>query len=85
MSIDLSLTYKTSQVQSLGMPVSDACLVFIYPTGPQMGMEMKMVMATLLGQFDIEHVGTADGSPVREQLQFTMAPMGLRMRLRERA
>ena len=48
-------------------------------------LEMKMVMATLLGQFDIDHVGTADGSPVREQLSFTMAPMGLRMRLRERA
>ncbi len=47
-------------------------------------LEMKMVMATLLGQFDIEHVGTADGGPVREQLSFTMAPMGLRMRLRER-
>ena len=48
-------------------------------------LEMKMVMATLLGRFDIEHVGTADGGPVREQLSFTMAPMGLRMRLRERA
>ena len=48
-------------------------------------LEMKMVMATLLGQFDIDHVGTADGAPVREQLSFTMAPMGLRMRLRERA
>ena len=47
-------------------------------------LEMKMVMATLLGQFDIEHVGTVDGGPVREQLSFTMAPMGLRMRLRER-
>ena len=47
-------------------------------------LEMKMVMATLLGQFDIEHVGTTDGGPVREQLSFTMAPMGLRMRLRER-
>jgi cytochrome P450 len=47
-------------------------------------LEMKMVMATLLGQFDIDHVGTVDGEPVREQLSFTMAPMGLRMRLRER-
>ena len=48
-------------------------------------LEMKMVMATLLGQFDIEHVGTASGAPVREQLSLTMAPMGLHMRLRERA
>ena len=47
-------------------------------------LEMKMVMAMLLSQFSIEYVGTADGGPVREKLSFTMAPMGLCMRLRER-
>jgi len=47
-------------------------------------LEMKMVMATLLGRFDVEHVGTTDGGAVRERLSFTMAPMGLRMQLRER-
>ena len=47
-------------------------------------LEMKMAMAMLLGSFDIQSVGTADGSAVRERLAFAMAPVGLRMRLRER-
>ena len=48
-------------------------------------LEMKMAMATLLGRFDIASVDTPDGQPARERLSFTMAPVGLRMRLRERA
>ena len=48
-------------------------------------LEMKMAIAMLLGRFDIESVGTADGSEVQERLAFAMAPVGLRMRLRERA
>lgn len=47
-------------------------------------LEMKMAMATLLGRFDIADVATADGAEPREQLSFTMAPVGLRLRLRER-
>jgi len=47
-------------------------------------MEMKMAMATLLANFDIEDTSTADGEAPREFLNFTMAPLGLRMRLRER-
>ena len=47
-------------------------------------LEMKMAMATLLGRFDIASVDTPDGQPARERLSFTMAPVGLRMRLRER-
>ena len=47
-------------------------------------LEMKMAMATLLGRFDIAGVDTPDGLPARERLSFTMAPVGLRMRLRER-
>ena len=47
-------------------------------------LEMKMAMATLLGRFDIQSVTTPDGGQAREQLSFTMAPVGLRMRLRER-
>jgi cytochrome P450 len=46
--------------------------------------EMKMVIAMLLGGFDIESVGTADGGEPREHMAFTMAPSGLRMRLRPR-
>ena len=48
-------------------------------------LEMKMVIAMLLGSFELESVGTADGGEPREHLAFTMAPMGLRMRLQPRA
>lgn len=47
-------------------------------------LEMKMAMAQLLNCFDIESVDTPDGQPAREHLSFTMTPIGLRMRLRER-
>ena len=46
--------------------------------------EMKMAMATLLGRFDIADVSTPDGLPPREHMAFTMAPVGLQMRLRNR-
>jgi hypothetical protein len=39
----------------------------------------------LLGRFDIERVDTPDGGPAREHASFAMAPVGLRMRLRERS
>jgi hypothetical protein len=45
---------------------------------------MKMAMAVLLGNFDIENVATPDGQEARERLAFTMAPVGLRMRLKMR-
>jgi cytochrome P450 len=48
-------------------------------------LEMKMAMATLLGRFEILSVDTPDGGEARERLSFTMAPVGLRMRLRARA
>lgn len=47
-------------------------------------LEIRMAMAVLLGGFEIVQVGTADGSPVREHLAFTMSPLNLRMRLRRR-
>ena len=47
-------------------------------------LEMKMAMATLLHHFDIESVDTPDGGEAREHLSFTMAPVGLRMRLHDR-
>jgi cytochrome P450 len=46
--------------------------------------EMKMVIAMLLGGFELESVGTAHGGEPREHLAFTMGPIGLRMRLRPR-
>ena len=48
-------------------------------------LEIKMAMAMLLAHFDIESVSTPDGAEPREFLAFTMAPLGLKMRLRERA
>jgi cytochrome P450 len=48
-------------------------------------LEMKMAMATLLGQFEILGVDTPDGGEARERLSFTMSPVGLRMRLRTKA
>jgi cytochrome P450 len=47
-------------------------------------VEMKLALATLLGAFDIEALGPAHGGPTEERLSFTMAPVGLTMRLRER-
>jgi cytochrome P450 len=48
-------------------------------------LEMKMVMAMLLGAFEIEAVTTPDGREAREHLAFTMYPAGLRLRLAARA
>jgi cytochrome P450 len=47
-------------------------------------LEIKMAMAMLLAHFDIESVGTRDGADPVEHMAFTMTPVGLRMRLRER-
>ena len=47
-------------------------------------LEMKIAMTALLGHFDIEFVGTADGQPPKERLSFAMMPVGLLMRLRTR-
>jgi len=47
--------------------------------------EMKMLLAMLLSQFDIDSVDTPDGREAEERMSFTMVPVGLRMRLRERA
>ncbi len=45
-------------------------------------LEMKIAMTVLLGHFDIEFVGTADGQAPQERLSFAMMPVGLQMRLR---
>ena len=47
--------------------------------------DAKMAMAMLLASFDIEAVDTADGQPAQERMAFTMNPVGLTMRLKERA
>jgi len=45
-------------------------------------LEMKMAMAALLANFEIEAVDTPDGREPREVLQIAMMPVGLTMRLR---
>jgi cytochrome P450 len=44
-------------------------------------LEMKMVIAMLLGSFEVQSVRTADGREPQEQLALTMSPVGLRMTL----
>jgi len=46
-------------------------------------MEMRVVLATLVRNFDVERVGEA--GDVREHFAFTMSPRGLQVRLRDRA
>jgi cytochrome P450 len=46
--------------------------------------EMKMVIAMLVKNFDIERIDTPDGQAPQERLSFAMAPVGLRLKLRHR-
>jgi cytochrome P450 len=46
--------------------------------------EMKMLLAMLFAHFEIDAVDTPDGGEAAERMSFTMVPVGLRMRLRER-
>jgi cytochrome P450 len=46
--------------------------------------EIKMVLAMLLANFEIREVATPDGQPPQENLAFTMAPVGLAMKLAPR-
>lgn len=48
-------------------------------------LEMKMVTAMLLNRFEVESVAAKDGGEAREHLAFTMAPVGLRLRLKARS
>ena len=43
--------------------------------------EMKMAVGMLFGSFDIDNVTTADGGEPQERMAFTMAPVGLRLKL----
>lgn len=47
-------------------------------------VEMKMVLAMLLAGFEIEDVRAPGGGEAQERLSFTMAPVGLELRLRAR-
>jgi len=47
-------------------------------------LEIKMAMAMLLAHFEIDAVDTPNGAEPVEHMSFTMSPLGLSMRLRER-
>jgi cytochrome P450 len=47
-------------------------------------LEIKMAMAMLLAGFDIDSVDVPGGGEAQEWMAFTMSPVGLRLRLRER-
>jgi cytochrome P450 len=48
-------------------------------------LEMKVAMAVLLGRFEIDDVRAPGGGEAEERLSFTMMPVGLAMRIRERS
>ncbi len=48
-------------------------------------LEMKMVLATIARNYHLAEVGTETGAPPHERLDFTMSPVGLRMKLGARA
>ena len=66
MTTDPLQTYKTAKVLNLAAPASDACLVFIYPTGPQMGARYVLKHDdALIGRTEECHVRNTDGSVSR--------------------
>jgi cytochrome P450 len=48
-------------------------------------LEIKVCMAMLLASFELAAIDTPDGAEARELMGFVMSPVGLSMRLRERA
>jgi cytochrome P450 len=76
------------EANAAGTPSSSKRVSMPFGAGPRLCpgrylavQEMKMVMAMLLANFDIESVTTPDGGEAREYLHLTMAPVGLRLRL----
>jgi two-component system, cell cycle response regulator len=66
MPTDLSQTYKTAKVQNLAIPATDACLVFIYPTGPQMGARYVLKTSdSIIGRTEECQIRNNDGSVSR--------------------
>jgi cytochrome P450 len=47
--------------------------------------EMKILISLVAKNFDIERLDTPDGKPAQERMTFTMAPKGLRLKLRHRS
>ncbi len=66
MATDPSQTCKTARLPRLAAQATDACLVFIYPTGPQMGARYVLKHAdALIGRTDECQIRNPDGSVSR--------------------
>jgi two-component system cell cycle response regulator len=62
---DPSQTYRTAKAVVLPVRVTDACLVFIYPTGPQMGARYVLKESAAIGRTDDCQVRNTDASVSR--------------------
>ncbi len=62
---DPSQTYRTAKAVVLPVRVTDACLVFIYPTGPQMGARYVLKDTATVGRTDDCQVRNTDASVSR--------------------
>ena len=78
MSTDLSLTFKTARVNALeARPASDACLVFIYPTGPQMGARYVLKADdAIIGRTEDCPIRNTDGSVSRHHARIEFRDEG---------
>ncbi len=66
MTTDPHETSKTAKALSFKAPATDACLVFIYPTGPQMGARYVLKADdALIGRTDECQIRNSDGSVSR--------------------
>ncbi len=63
--LDPSQTYRTTKAVILPVRVNDACLVFIYPTGPQMGARYVLKDTAVVGRTDDCQVRNTDASVSR--------------------
>jgi two-component system, cell cycle response regulator len=62
---DPSQTFRTAKAVILPVRVTDACLVFIYPTGPHMGARYVLKDTAVIGRTDDCQVRNTDASVSR--------------------
>ena len=84
-------TAATTAATAATAPTSSKRVAMPFGAGPRICpgrylamLEMKMALAMLLGHFEIDAVSSPGGSEPAERLSFTLEPVGLTMRLRER-
>jgi diguanylate cyclase (GGDEF)-like protein len=76
-SLDPYQTFKTAKAVIPPPQVSNACLVFIYPTGPQMGARYVLQQAdALIGRTDDCQIRNTDASVSRTHARIECRPDG---------